>query len=207
MVRHRLSTPFTVVLTGGICSGKSTVSEIFTKLAVTIIDADKIAKQLVIPNACGWLAIKKTWGTRYFLEDETLNREKLRSEFFSDPDIKNQLESILHPLIRDEIIRQQALVTSSYVILDIPLFAENHQRYTCHRVLVVDAPETLQLERLMQRDHCTHSQALAIIHAQAKREDRLALADDVVTNTSSKQGLANKIALLHQKYLQFSQSC
>jgi len=197
---------FTVVLTGGICSGKSSVSRLFSELGIEIIDADLISRKVVQPKARGWMAIQAEFGNLYFDENQTLDRKKLREAIFKHKQIKNSLENILHPIIRDEISQCMKQATGSYVILDIPLFTENPQHYPADRVLVVDVAESIQLERLMQRDHCSQEQACSIIQQQASRTSRNALADEIIDNSGTLEQLTTKVHKLHQNFLRRAKS-
>jgi dephospho-CoA kinase len=133
-----------------------------------------------------------------------MDRRAMRERIFSDPDAKRRLESILHPAIRAEMERQSKTAPGPYQILVIPLFTEGGRRDHVDRVLLVDVPEELQVERLMLRDGVTREQAVASLNAQATRAQRLALADDVIRNTGHVTGLAERVAELHEKYVTLS---
>lgn len=192
---------FTVVLTGGIGSGKSAVSACFEKLGVPIVDTDIIARQVVEPGSPALERIARELGAGFLDKDGGLNRTKMRQAIFSDPDLKSRLEAILHPLIGKEVLRQVTQLDSPYCIIVIPLFAESSAYAWIDRVLVVDVIEEMQIERVMARDGISRDQARAILNAQAGRQDRLALADDILDNSGNLSELAEKVKALHQKYL------
>lgn len=192
---------FTVVLTGGIASGKSAVSACFEKLGVPIVDTDIIARQVVEPGSPALERIARELGAGFLDKDGGLNRTKMRQAIFSDPDLKSRLEAILHPLIGKEALRQVNQLVSPYCIIVIPLFAESSAYAWIDRVLVVDVTEDAQIERVMARDGISRDQARAILNAQASRQDRLALADDILDNSGSLSELPEKVKALHEKYL------
>lgn len=192
---------FTVVLTGGIASGKSAVSACFEKLGVPIVDTDVIARQVVEPGSPALERIARELGAGFLDKDGGLNRTKMRQAIFSDPDLKSRLEAILHPLIGKEALRQVNQLVSPYCIIVIPLFAESSAYAWIDRVLVVDVTEDAQIERVMARDGISRDQARAILNAQASRQDRLALADDILDNSGSLSELPEKVKALHEKYL------
>lgn len=193
--------PFVVVLTGGIASGKSTVSERFQRLGVPIIDTDVIAKNLVEPGKPALNAIIAQFGEEYLHLDGRLNRSRLRTLVFSKPEARQKLELILHPAIRKIAKRQVSTTKFPYCILVIPLFVESSRYDWVDRVLVVDVPEDIQLKRVMARDNLDRQQAKAILATQASRNDRLALADDVIENMGKIEDLEAEVARLHEEYL------
>lgn len=192
---------FTVVLTGGIASGKSAVSACFEKLGVPVVDTDIIARQVVEPGSPALERIARELGAGFLDKDGGLNRTKMRQAIFSDPDLKSRLEAILHPLIGKEVLRQVNQLVSPYCIIVIPLFAESSAYAWIDRVLVVDVTEDAQIERVMARDGISRDQARAILNAQASRQDRLALADDILDNSGSLSELPERVKALHEKYL------
>jgi dephospho-CoA kinase len=189
------------VLTGGIASGKSAVSACFEKLGVPIVDTDIIARQVVEPGSPALERIARELGAGFLDKDGGLNRTKMRQAIFSDPDLKSRLEAILHPLIGKEVLRQVTQLDSPYCIIVIPLFAESSAYAWIDRVLVVDVTEDAQIERVMARDGISRDQARAILNAQTGRQDRLALADDILDNSGNLSELPEKVKALHQKYL------
>jgi dephospho-CoA kinase len=196
--------PFRVALTGGIASGKSTVADLFAALGVPVIDTDVIARQVVEPEQPALAKIAATFGSDVLDAEGRLDRRRMRERIFSDPDAKRRLEAILHPAIRAEMERQSMAAQGPYQVLVIPLLTEGGRRDHVDRVLLVDAPEELQIQRLMMRDGVSHEQAQASLNAQATRAQRLALADDVIRNTGRVDDLRAQVAELHQRYLRFA---
>ena len=192
---------FRVGLTGGIGSGKSTVCQLFADLGVAIVDADVVARQLVEPGQPALAKLATAFGTSILNRDGSLNRAELRQLAFADTQHKQKLNAIMHPLIHDEIEAQVARLQVPYCILAIPLLLEAQKSYNVNRVLVVDCPEHLQLQRVMARDQVSQEQVLAIIAAQASRQQRLTAADDVIENTASTSRLAEQVKILHNSYL------
>ena len=159
MGEPRSDHPFTIALTGGIASGKSLVSDEFKKLGVPVIDTDVIAHQVVEPGQTALLEIKNTFGSSILDESGRLRRSNLRELIFSDPDARRKLESILHPMIRQEVSKAIAKVKNNYCILVIPLLAEHGGYPDVDRVLVVDVEPAMQIARLMARDKVSNEQA------------------------------------------------
>lgn len=190
-----------IALTGGIASGKSRVADLFSALGVPVIDTDLIARQVVEPGQPALADVVETFGPGVLGADGRLDRRKLRELIFSDTTARQRLEAILHPAIRAEMERQSSAAGGPYQILVIPLLTEGGRRDHVDRVLVVDVPESLQVERLMNRDTVTKEQAMASLAAQATRSARLAIADDVISNSGSAEELRGKVAALHEQYL------
>lgn len=190
-----------VGLTGGIGSGKSTVSNFFAQLGVPIVDADVIARQLVEPGQAALRQLCSAFGGEILNQDGSLNRPRLRQLAFSNATKKQRLDAIMHPLIFDEIQTQVSNVDSVYCILAIPLLLESAKKYAVDRVLVVDCSERTQLQRVLERDKVGEEQALAIIGTQADRHDRLTAADDIIYNDDSVAHLAEQVKNLHNSYL------
>jgi dephospho-CoA kinase len=193
--------PFRVALTGGIASGKSTVANLFAELGVPLIDTDVIARQVVEPGQPALAAIVAAFGAEVLDADGRLDRRRMRERIFSDPSARQRLEAIVHPAIRAEMERQSQAAGGPYQILVIPLLTEGGRRDHVDRVLLVDVPEELQIQRLRMRDGVTHEQAQASLDAQATRAERLALADDVVRNSGQVDDLRKMVAELHEQYL------
>ena len=193
--------PSRIALTGGIASGKTTVANLFAELGVPLIDTDVIARQVVEPGQPAFAEVVATFGPDVLDADGRLDRRRMRERIFSDPAAKQRLEAILHPAIRAEMERQSRTARGPYQVLVIPLFTEGRRRDHVDRVLLVDVPEELQIQRLMMRDGVTHEQAAASLNAQATRAERLAMADDVVRNTGRVDDLREDVAKLHAKYL------
>jgi dephospho-CoA kinase len=196
------SAPFRVALTGGIASGKTTVARLFAARGVPLIDTDLIAREVVEPGQPALDAVVAAFGTEVLGADGRLDRRRLRDIVFADASARGRLESILHPAIRAEMERQSraAAAAGPYQLLVIPLLAEGGRRDHVDRVLLVDVPETVQIERLMARDAATSEQATAALQAQASRAARLAIADDVVANTGGVAELERQVAELHTTY-------
>ncbi|MGH5970681.1 dephospho-CoA kinase [Klebsiella aerogenes] len=192
---------YTVALTGGIGSGKSTVADEFAHLGVTVIDADIIARQVVEPGTPTLLAIAEKFGPQMINDDGSLNRRRLRERIFAHSEDKAWLNALLHPLIQQETRRQMQASTSPYLLWVVPLLVENRLTDKADRVLVVDVPKETQIERTIRRDGVSREHAEHILAAQATREQRLAAADDVIENMGSADAVASHVARLHDKYL------
>ncbi|KJM66026.1 dephospho-CoA kinase [Pluralibacter gergoviae] len=192
---------YTVALTGGIGSGKSTVANAFAARGVNVIDADIIAREVVEPGTPALGAIVEHFGPQMLLADGSLDRRRLREKIFSQPEEKQWLNALLHPQIQQETQRQMRQATSAYVLWVVPLLVENKLWTRADRVLVVDVSKETQLARTVARDGVSRQHAENILAAQATREARLAVADDVIDNNGSPDTLAGDVARLHQRYL------
>lgn len=197
---------YVVGLTGGIASGKTAVSDRFAGLGVPIIDTDLIARALVEPGQPVLQEVVQAFGDDILDEGGALRRRKLREIIFSDPKKQDKLERILHPAIRAEARRQVEEAEFDYCMVVIPLLAESGHFGWLDRILVVDVPESTQVERLVSRDGVTEEQALASLAAQASRQARLILADDVIDNSGDVNALDEAVSRLHRKYLELSRS-
>jgi dephospho-CoA kinase len=195
-----------IALTGGIASGKTTVADLFAQLDVPVIDTDVIAREVVEPGQPALAQVVAAFGPGVLAADGRLDRRRLRARIFTDRDAKRQLEAILHPAIRTEMERQSATAGGPYQILVIPLLAEGGRRDHVDRVLLVDAPEDVQVERLMRRDSVTREQAVASLGAQASRAQRQAVADDIVVNAGPADALRARVAELDRTYRQIAVS-
>ncbi len=195
---------FVVGLTGGIGSGKTAVSDRFAAQGIEIVDADLASRVVVEPGTQALRQIQRHFGDSVLLEDGQLDRAGLRSLVFSDPEQKAWLEKLLHPLIGAEIYRQLEAARSPYVMFVSPLLIEAGQAAICDRIVVVDVPEAVQLERTMQRDQNSEEQVRNIISSQADRRQRLDAATDVIENTGSLQDLDRHVAELHQRFVQLA---
>jgi dephospho-CoA kinase len=193
--------PLRVALTGGIASGKSTVADLFSEYGVPIIDTDVIARQLVRPGEPALEEIRATFGDEVFDADGGLDRKSMREIVFSDPQRRKQLESILHPKIREAVAAQSESVNGPYQIIAVPLLVGSPIQEFIDRVLVVDCDEDTQLNRLLARDAESEDQARRILAAQASRQDRLAIADDVILNDEELTDTRGQVDALHSKYL------
>jgi len=192
---------FRVALTGGIASGKSTVADMFGELGAVLIDTDIIAREVVQPGTRGLQDIVDTFGPGLLDADGMLDRPAMRRLVFADDARRKQLEAILHPNIRQEADRQMQTRGGPYQIVIVPLLVESPLKDLVDRIVVVDCSEEIQLERLLARDSGTNDQARRMIAAQASREERLALADDVIENDEDIDNTRGQVAILHARYL------
>ena len=197
--------PYTVGLTGGIGSGKSAVAALFAKLGVAVIDTDEIARELTRAGGAAIEPIRAVFGSGLIAADGALDRARMRRLVFADPAQKRKLEAILHPLIRKESARRVESSVSAYAILVVPLLAEGGvDRSRTQRVLVVDCSEAQQIERVMRRSGLSEKEVRDILASQATREERLAIADDVIDNRGDPETLERQVSSLNEKYLTFS---
>ena len=190
----------TIGLTGGIASGKSLVAKLFKRHGVSVVDADQVARDVVAPGQPGLRRLVEHFGQGILEADGTLARQRMRERVFTDDKAREQLESLLHPLIHAELARHRDALTGDYRILMIPLLARTGMRNLVDRVLVVDAPEALQLERLVQRDDVSRDLAARMLAAQDTRQQRLEIADDVLLNSGEPSALEAAVAQLHAHY-------
>ena len=197
---------YIVGLTGGIGCGKSTVTALFAKLGVQHVDADIVAREVVMPGTACFDAICEQFGNNVITESGTLDRAALRQRIFTNNTDKLWLEQLLHPAIRTELLQQLAALSSPYVLLVAPLLLENALDKYVHRVLVIDLPEALQLQRAMARDNADQQQIQAIMAAQMTRDARLQRADDIINNDSTVAALQDQVNRLHRYYLQQADS-
>ncbi len=193
-----------VGLTGGIGSGKSAASGCFADLGAVVVDADVVAHELVEPGMPALAEIVQTFGKPVLDHDLRLDRSALRAIVFADDDKRARLEAILHPRIFPEMLQRADASDAAYVVFCIPLLVESGHRARFGRIVVVDCPEDLQIQRVMERDNLTAEQARAIMRTQATRDQRLAQADDVIHNDRDFEFLEQQIRELHSQYLQFS---
>lgn len=195
---------YIVALTGGIGSGKSTVSDKFASLGVPVIDADIISRQIVMPNTDALNMIKQHFGSTILNNDGSLNRAKLRKKIFSEPKEKIWLNNLLHPLIHQEAQRQLTILNSPYVVWVVPLLIENSLDHLANRVLVIDVTPEEQIARIIKRDRISQQEAKNILSSQVSRTRRLQKADDTINNHDNNLTLDKTIAKLHQKYMQLA---
>jgi len=193
---------YVVGISGGIGSGKTTVTDLFAKLGVEVIDADVIAREVVEPGTPALEAIVAKFGQSVLDESGNLNRAKLRNLVFDDLEVKNWLNQLLHPAIRKQMLFQTQQAKSAYCLLSVPLLVENKLYEQVDRVVIVDVHEQTQLQRTLLRDKTNESQIRSIMSAQATRQQRLAVANDVIDNNGKADDLAKQVAQLHQDYLQ-----
>jgi dephospho-CoA kinase len=194
-------------LTGGIASGKSMVTQRFAELGVPVIDADVASRTVVEPGKPGLAQVVQRFGASILDADGRLDRRALRNLIFKDPSLRRVLDAILHPLIRAEMEREAEQARGPYLIMAIPLLVEGGgSAQSVDRVLVVDADETLQIQRVQARDGSSEDQARAILASQASRAARLGQADDVLLNTGTVAELRQAVDRLHEQYLQLAQT-
>lgn len=194
--------PLRIGLTGGIASGKSTVADLFAERGASIIDTDVIAREVVMPGQPALQEIADRFGESVITESGELDRAEMRRIVFADETRRRELESILHPRIREETWRQADAADGPYQVIVVPLLAESPMRHSMDRVLVVDVPETVQLQRLLARDPGGEAQAQRMIDAQASREERNAIADDIIRNDGSLADTEQQVERLHRQYLE-----
>ncbi|WP_164838431.1 dephospho-CoA kinase [Pseudomonas sp. BAY1663] len=193
--------PWILGLTGGIGSGKTAVADHFASLGVHVVDADQAARWVVEPGRPALRQIAEHFGEGILLPNGELDRAALRERVFRRPEERKWLEQLLHPLIRAEIARHLALAESPYAIMVSPLLVESGQYRQVDRVLVVDVPEALQIQRTIGRDQASEEQVRAILKVQAGREERLRHADDVLLNDRDLSWLESEVERLHRFYL------
>jgi len=192
----------TVALTGGIGSGKTEVSHIFERLGTPVIDTDVISNDLVTIHSPALSQIIQHFGQKILLSDGNLDRKQLREIIFEDSNAKDTLEKILHPLIKQEVNDQLNKLNCEYAIIVIPLLLETNQHDNYDRVLLVDCPESLQIDRVLKRDKYSNKEQIEkILTRQASRQSRLEIANDVIVNDSDIETLEEKVNDLHKKYL------
>jgi dephospho-CoA kinase len=196
-----MTAPYRIGLTGGIGSGQSTVSALFRKLGVPVIDADVIVRKLVEPGEPAYEQVVALAGAEAVAPDGRLRRDLLRQAVFEDQALRAQLEAVLHPLVYREMEKAVSKITYPYCILSIPLLVETAGGARVDRVLVVDAPEEAQIARTSERDGVAADQIRRIISAQAGRRRRLQAADDVIDNSGDRETLKRRVRELHRKYL------
>jgi len=199
--------PFSIGLTGGIGSGKTTVADLFGERGAALIDTDAIAHQLTVPGGAAIDAIRAAFGDDFIGADGAMDRARMRAHVFADIGARKRLEAILHPLIRSETARAAQEARGAYLIFVVPLLVESAQwRSRTSRVLVVDCSEEVQIARVMQRNGMTRAQVEAIMAAQATRAERLAAADDVIENNGDTAALLPQIERLHALYLSLAKT-
>jgi dephospho-CoA kinase len=197
------SNSIVIGITGGIGSGKTAATDRFASHGVDVIDADLVSREVVQPGTTALVKIAEKFGAdNILLPDSSLNRRALRDIIFENSHAKLWLETLLHPLIRDQIRHQLQACKPPYCLLASPLLFETDQHKLCQRVLVIDAPEHLQLSRTEQRDQTSQAGVKAIISSQLSREKRCAAADDIIVNDSDLTALHTAVDLQHLKYLE-----
>ncbi len=194
----------TIGLTGGIGSGKTAVSDYFQQLGITVVDTDVVAREVVEPSEPALKKIVEHFDSNILLYDGSLDRGKLREIVFSNPKEKQWLEELLHPIILKNSQQQLQSADSDYVILVSPLLIESRQAQDINRILVIDTPEALQLDRTCKRDKKSTKQIQAIMDSQLSRQERLKHADDVLLNDGDLNKLHRQIEQLHEQYLKLA---
>jgi dephospho-CoA kinase len=195
---------FVVGITGGIGSGKSTVAKQFAARGIEVIDADQLARAVVAPGSDALAAIEAHFGNDIIASDGSLQRAHLRDIIFTNPQQRQWLEALLHPLINRLIEQRITASQGSYTVLVSPLLFEAKQHIYCDRVLVVDVPETVQVARVKQRENNSEEQIRRIIASQMPSAERLRRADDVIDNTHDLAYLDSCVEQLHRQYLPIS---
>ncbi|HEY5603511.1 MAG TPA: dephospho-CoA kinase [Gammaproteobacteria bacterium] len=195
----------TIGLTGGLGSGKSTVAGLFKALGVPVYDTDAIARELVEPGQPALQQIIQVFSKKILDANGQLDRQKLKQQVFASEVDRNKLEAILHPRIRESLLAKIQQCNTPYCIAVIPLLVEKHWQDIVDRVLVVDAPEAIQIQRTQQRDQLSESLIRRIINSQISREERLAVADDVIDNNGAPDTLQARVNQLHKNYLKLAQ--
>lgn len=197
-------TDFVVAVTGGVASGKSEVTRRFEHLGVPVFDADIAAREALAPGSPGLAAVVHAFGLEVLAPDGSLDRRAMRQRVFNDDNARRVLESIVHPVVRDRLRAQVAHCRAAYAILAIPLLAESGGRDRwpyISRILLVDVPESVQMHRLMARDGIDRPLAASMLAAQSTRDQRFAMADDVLVNDGPLDLLDEAVASLHRRYL------
>ena len=195
---------FVVGLTGGIGSGKSAAADDFAALGATVVDTDAISRELTDKGGAAIAEVERLFG-QDFVAAGAMDRKRMRDHVFADPAAKRALEALLHPLIREESARRIAAASGPYVVHVVPLLIESPDyRKRVDRVLVVDAPEETQIERVRARSRLSADEVRAVMRGQISRAERLAAADDVIDNRGSRDALRKQVGALHRKYLQFA---
>jgi len=198
---------YVVALTGGVASGKSAVARRFEALGIHVHDADVAAREVVAPREPALAEIEFVFGAEVLNADGSLDRRAMRERVFADPEARRKLEGIIHPRVRAWLRRRVGMDRGPYCMLAIPLLVENRGAYAwVERVLLVDAPEMLQIERLMHRDGIARETAQRMLDAQSSRQQRLAMADDVIVNEGEESALDAQVTALHARYLELAQA-
>jgi dephospho-CoA kinase len=194
-------TPLRIGLTGGIASGKSTVADMFAELGIPVIDTDVIAREVVQPGQSALEEIRATFGAKVITSGGGLDRAAMRKIVFADESARRRLEAIVHPRIREATQHQAEAAGGAYQVVVVPLLVESPLRAFVDRVLVVDCDLETQVARLLERDAESERQARRMIAAQVSREERLAAADDVISNDGDLRKTREQVLELHESYL------
>jgi dephospho-CoA kinase len=199
----------TIGLTGGIASGKTTVSDLFGKLGVPVIDTDLISRALLEPDQPGYKQVVEHFGKEVLQNDQLIDRHKLRYLIFNDETEKHWLETTLHPIIFQQTKHQiEQYKTVDYILVVIPLLFETDFQTLVNRILVIDCNAKKQIRRLMARDNIELKLAQQMLAQQWRNDDRLNRADDVIHNNIDRSiSLEQQVAKLHQKYVSLARAC
>tara|TARA_Y100001970_G_scaffold280093_1_gene388527 strand:- start:7804 stop:8391 length:588 start_codon:yes stop_codon:yes gene_type:complete len=193
-----------VGLTGGIGSGKSAAANFFQNEGIIVIDADGLSREVIEEGTPGFATIVENFGSKIIDSNGSINRAHLRKEVFDDDDKKNLLESIIHPLVRDLMVKKIAASKSPYSIIMVPLIFETNSMSNYNRILVIDCDPKLQLERAMLRDNNSKAQIQKIMDSQCSREERISIANDIIPNNDSLENLKIRSIAMHKFYLGLS---
>ena len=194
----------TIALTGGIGSGKTSIASIFKSLGVPIIDSDTISKEIILPGKLCFKDIVNEFGEEILTNKGTIDRYKLRDIIFNNDKARIKLENIIHPVVFKNIDTEISLINYPYCLVIIPLLIETKSTEKFDRILVIDALESLQFERIVKRDDISPILIKKIIKTQAKRKERLRYANDIIVNNDTIMNLNKSINTLHKKYLGLS---
>ena len=190
-----------VGLTGGIGSGKSAAGQYFVELGIDVIDADHVSRNILNENIKAKDLFVKNFGERFLDQSNNIDRDLLRTEIFIEKDKKDKLESIIHPIVREEIIEFINQSDSIYKIIMVPLIYETNSKDFYDKIIVIDSDESNQLERASQRDNKSKEDIMNIINNQASREQRNSIADEIILNNLTLDNLKNQVIKIHQKLL------
>ena len=193
-----------VGLTGGIGSGKSAAANFFQNEGITVIDADGLSREVIEEGTPGFASIVEYFGSKIIDSDGSINREHLRKEVFDDDKKKKLLESIIHPLVRELMVKKIAVSKSPYSIIMVPLIFETNSMSNYNRILVIDCDPKIQLERAMLRDNNSKAQIQKIMDSQCSREERISIANDIIPNNDSFENLKIRSIAMHKFYLGLS---
>ena len=193
-----------VGLTGGIGSGKSAAANFFQNEGITVIDADGLSREVIEEGTSGFASVVEYFGSKIIDSDGSINREHLRKEVFDDDKKKKLLESIIHPLVRDLMVKKIAASKSPYSIVMVPLIFETNSMSNYNRILVIDCDPKLQLQRAMLRDNNSKAQIQKIMDFQCSREERISIANDIIPNNDSLENLKIRSIAMHKFYLGLS---
>ena len=197
-----------VGLTGGIGSGKTTAAACFAALGAGVVDTDAISHQLTQPGGAAISTIRQNFSESFLTREGGLNRKEMRELVFRDRDSRRKLEAILHPLIRTEVARRVELLSTPYTIIVVPLLLETGSYHRMiQRVLVVDCSECAQVARATARPGMDEKAVRAIMAAQLSREERLAQADEIISNDADLPHLERQVEAMHRKYLALANGC